>query len=340
MGCILNILITGGTGFIGSHIAALLLQHQYKVVLYDNLSNSSLDVLKILSTISKEQPIFVKGEMSELPLLVATIHQYEIDVVIHLAALKSVEESNQKPLDYYDKNLLGSINLIKALQISGIKKIIYASSCSVYGNLLKSPIQEQEIGSPESPYAYSKWLVEQILQDVFNADPTWNMIVFRYFNVAGADKILGLGETPSQKYGNIFTELAKVASKKQSNFKVFGQDYLTRDGTCIRDYVHVRDIARAHLLALDYFQKANQSSFLEYINLGTGQGHSILELIHLFEKINHVKIPFQFCPRRLNEISEVYASINKAKSVLTWEPEYTLENICQDYWRFCRSIQL
>ena len=340
-----SILITGGTGFIGSHTCLLLLEKGYEIFIIDSFINSSpksIDrVLKILekkNIYAKDSIHLFKGDLKiEDDIEKVFYKSFElnkpIESVIHFAGLKSVSDSNKAPLEYWESNVNGTLNLLKVMKKYNCKSIVFSSSATVYLPGKGTLINETNELRPVNPYGNTKLAIEKILSDLFKSDSSsWRIICLRYFNPIGADPSGLLGEDPMGKINNIFPQLIKVAIGNLKEIKIFGSDWPTSDGTGIRDYIHVIDLAKGHLSALDFIIKENPK--LLKINLGTGKGTSVLELIKTFEKVNQVKIPFRFVDRREGDHGEVVADNSLAESLLNWRPTRSLEDMCRDGWNW------
>jgi UDP-glucose 4-epimerase len=326
-----SILLTGGAGFIGSHACVALLDAGYDVVILDNLANSDVSVIERIGRICDREPIFVEGDMRDKALLKNLFLQYSISAVIHFAGLKAVGESVEKPLAYYENNVGGTLDLLAAMQEAGVKTIVFSSSATVYGDPDRVPVTETFPRSFTNPYGASKIMVEDILADLYQAEPGWRIARLRYFNPVGAHKSGLIGEDPKGTPNNLMPFISQAAAGLRGELSVFGDDYETSDGTGIRDYIHVVDLANGHLAALDYL---NQHQQLLTVNLGTGQGVSVLEMINTFETTNDVKVPYHIAARRVGDIAEAWADTSLANSMLGWSANLTLEDMCRDTWRW------
>ena len=325
-----NILVTGGAGFIGSHVSLLLLEQGYDVYIIDNLSNSSYQRINQISELSGRHFSFFEKDICNLLELDKIFADNKIDVVMHFAGLKSIQDSINDPQLYFKNNILGTRNLLNSMEKNGVKKIIFSSSATVYGSNNDSPIRESDITSePKNPYGKSKFIIEMNLKDLFNSKFDWGIICLRYFNPVGAHQSGKLGENIKSNFGNIMPILCNVASGKQDKFQVFGNDYETHDGTCIRDYIHVVDLAMGHIMAL---KKIINNNMFEVINLGTGKGHSVLELIDAFEKSTGQKINYEICDRREGDIDISFADVSYAYEFLNWKAKYNIKKMCIDSW--------
>jgi len=331
----MNILLTGGAGYIASHTAIVLAQAGHSVVVYDNLSNSSQSVILSLEQFLARAVAFVKGDVQNIPLLKATMQNYKIDAVIHFAGLKAVGESVKTPLSYYENNVRGTLSLVRAMNELSIKNIIFSSSATVYGDPKYLPIDENHPLAPTNPYGRTKLQIEQILEDVAISDSEWKIINLRYFNPAGAHESSLLGENPRDIPNNLMPYIAQVATGQLAQLQVFGGDYPTDDGTGVRDFIHVMDLAEGHLAALSYLARA---SGFEVFNLGTGMGYSVLQMISAFEKASKKTIPYAIVNRRAGDIASCYATAKKANTELNWKANRTLAEMCSSGWEFQRRL--
>ncbi|MDO5026375.1 MAG: UDP-glucose 4-epimerase GalE [Tissierellia bacterium] len=330
-----NILITGGAGYIGSHICLELLNSSYNVIVYDNLSNSSEESLKIVEELTNKKITFYKGDILQTDNLKAILKKEKIDAVIHCAALKAVGESVKQPLKYYHNNITGTLSMLKAMDDCNVKNIIFSSSATVYGDPASVPITEDfPKGESTNPYGWTKSMMEQIMTDLHTADKEWKVILLRYFNPIGAHKSGKIGEDPKGIPSNLLPYVSQVAIGKLPYLHVFGDDYNTHDGTGVRDYIHVVDLAKGHVLALDNLNKLDG---VEIFNLATGHGYSVLDIIKAFEKVNEVKIPYKIEERREGDIDQSYANADKAKKILGWKAENGLEEMVKDSWRWQKN---
>ena len=322
------ILVTGGTGYIGSHTVVELLNIGKDVIIVDNLSNSKLCVLDRIEAITGKRPTFYEVDLLDADALEAVFAKHpEIDSVIHFAGLKAVGESCQLPLKYYHNNLTGTFNLCDIMQKHGTKRIVFSSSATVYGKPESVPIREDFPLSTTNPYGETKLMIERILKDVHVADNEWSISILRYFNPIGAHKSGLIGEDPKGIPNNLLPYITQVASGKRDHLSVFGNDYNTHDGTGVRDYIHVVDLAKAHLKALI---RAEQVTGVEYYNVGTGVGYSVLDIVKAYEKATGIKIKYEIAPRRPGDIDECYADPKKAYELLGWKAEYNIEDMCRD----------
>ena len=331
----MHILLTGGLGFIGSHVAVLLGNTDHKITILDNLSNSSSDIYdKILSLVNKQANFnFKKGNVLDNSILEEIFQENTIDIVIHFASLKAVGESIEQPLLYYHENLNGLLLLLKVMEKYNCNKFIYSSSATVYGNQQPPLTENHNIGSNiTNPYGQTKYFQEIILKDYQNVHPHMEITILRYFNPVGAHPSGLIGENPSGIPNNLFPYILRVAHGKYKELSIYGNDYNTPDGTCIRDFIHVMDLADGHIAAMNYSKKG-----LNIYNLGTGIGVSVMELVNTFKKINNVDVPFKIVERRPGDIECVYSDASKAKQYLKWETKRTIEDICKDGYNFIIS---
>lgn len=321
------ILLTGGTGYIGSHTAVELISAGFEVVILDNLYNSDASVIDKIESITGKRPFFIEGDACSFNDTDAVFKKYSIDAVIHFAGYKAVGESVEKPLMYYENNIGSTLNLIKVMNANGCRKLIFSSSATVYGEKNKVPfVETQETGGCTNPYGQTKFMIEQIMKDEAAADPEWSMVILRYFNPIGCHSSHLLEEQPKGVPNNLFPYIVQVAKGIRAKLSVFGNDYPTKDGTGVRDYIHVMDLAGGHRAALEY---ALVHKGAEVFNLGTGKGTSVLELVAAYEKANGIKIPYEMAPRRAGDIAVCYADVSKAKELLGWEAKYTVEDACK-----------
>ena len=328
----MRVLVTGGSGYIGSHTCVQLLQNGHDVIILDNLCNSKRSVLPVIERLGGKHPTFVEGDIRNEALMTEILHDHAIDTVIHFAGLKAVGESVQKPLEYYDNNVNGTLRLISAMRAANVKNFIFSSSATVYGDQPKIPYVESfPTGTPQSPYGKSKLMVEQILTDLQKAQPDWSIALLRYFNPVGAHPSGDMGEDPQGIPNNLMPYISQVAVGKLEKLGVFGDDYDTPDGTGVRDYIHVVDLAKGHVKAIDYIFS---NPGLDVINLGTGVGYSVLDMVKAFGKACGKEIPYEIKPRRAGDIAMCYADPAKAAKVLGWKAEKGLDEMCADTWRW------
>uniref|UniRef100_UPI000687B8EA UDP-glucose 4-epimerase GalE n=1 Tax=Magnetospirillum molischianum TaxID=1083 RepID=UPI000687B8EA len=328
----MNILLTGGTGYIGSHVAVVLAAARHRTVLFDNLANSQRDVVDKLETIIGQKQTFVEGDVRDTALVTAILRAHAIDAVIHFAGAKAVGESVAKPIEYYANNVKGGISLLEAMNTAQVKNLVFSSSATVYGDPHYLPLDEEHPVSATNPYGRTKLHMEEILADVVRADPSWHIANLRYFNPVGGHDSGLIGETPNGIPNNLMPYIAQVASGQLPFLRVFGNDYPTPDGTGVRDYIHVMDLAEGHLAAIDFLM--TRSTELNTFNLGTGRGYSVLEMVHAFEKACGSPIPYHIMPRRPGDIATCYAKVDKAADLLGWNCRRNLDDMCASIWRF------
>ncbi|HQC62154.1 MAG TPA: UDP-glucose 4-epimerase GalE [Candidatus Marinimicrobia bacterium] len=327
----MKILLTGGAGYIGSHTLVELLNQNHEITVIDNLSNSKIESIKRVKTITGKELIFNKIDLCNIIELEKVFSSNQFEAVIHFAGLKAVGESVQKPLLYYYNNITGTINLCQMMIKNDIKNIVFSSSATVYGNPTSVPITEDFPIKPANPYGNTKYIIETILKDIQIANPNWNVIILRYFNPVGAHESGLIGEDPNGIPNNLMPYISQVAVGRLPYLKVYGNDYPTKDGTGIRDYIHVVDLAQGHLKALD--KLSTKPGYCIY-NLGTGQGYSVLDVITTFEKWSQRKIPYKIVGRRPGDIAECYADPSKANRELAWKAERNLDDMCRDTWNW------
>lgn len=328
----MRILVTGGAGYIGSHTVVELLNAGHEVVIVDNLYNSSEKAVDRIQELTQKTVVFYQTDICDLEGLNKVFDAQQIDAVIHFAGLKAVGESVRKPVEYYNNNIAGTLNLIEAMRSHNVKNIIFSSSATVYGDPAEIPITEKcPKGTCTNPYGWTKWMIEQILTDVHTADPEWNVILLRYFNPIGAHESGRIGEDPKGIPNNLLPYVAQVAVGKLKEVGVFGNDYPTPDGTGVRDYIHVVDLANGHVAALEQIKK---NAGLKVYNLGTGKGNSVLDVIHAFEKACGHEIPYSIKPRREGDIATCYAKCDLAKEELGWEAKYNIDDMCASSWKW------
>ena len=327
----MKILVTGGTGYIGSHTAVELLKAGYDITIVDNLSNSSIDVIDKIKEITHKNFNFYKLDVKNERALNKVFKEEGIDAVIHFAAFKAVGESVEKPLKYYENNLENTISLLKVMKKNDIKKIIFSSSACVYGDPESLPIKETARLTTTNPYGATKHMIERILKDVYKAENDLSVIILRYFNPVGADASYKIGENPKGIPNNLMPFIVRVANGEIDHLNIFGNDYDTPDGTGVRDYIHVTDLAIGHIKALE---KANKDKGIFVYNLGTGTGYSVLEMVKTFEKVNNVKVPYVITKRRDGDIAACYADPSLAKKELGWVATKGLEEMCYDSYQY------
>ncbi len=332
----MKILVTGGLGYIGSHTIVELLEKNYEPIIIDNLSNSIIDVKNQIQKITNKSVKTIIGDLKNIDVVERVFQENSIECVIHFAGYKAVGESTEKPIDYYENNIISTINLIKVMKNHNCKNLIFSSSATVYGNPERIPLDEDCRLEATNPYGRTKLFIEQILKDLHNSDQNWNIILLRYFNPVGAHHSGLIGERPNGIPNNLVPYISQVANGKMEFVRVWGNDYQTKDGTGVRDYIHVCDLALGHVLAID---KIKESCGLKIYNLGTGKGSSVLQVIKAFEIACGKKIPYKIFHRRPGDIAECYADISKAKEELGFEAIRTLEQMIEDQWNFQKNIQ-
>lgn len=329
-----RILVTGGTGFIGSHTVVLLLEQGYDVIIFDNLSNSKLAVVEDVESITQKKLSFICGDITNPVDLDSCFSKNKIDAVLHFAGLKSVADSVKQPLKYYSVNVTGTLNLLKAMSEANVTNFIFSSSATVYGNDHLSPLKEDlPFGAPQSPYGHTKLSIERILQQLWFSDNRWKIGTLRYFNPVGAHPSAMLGEQPVGIPNNLMPYIARVASGEFEVLKIFGGDYPNYDGTGVRDFIHVMDLANGHIQLLKNLTNGCQS-----YNLGTGQGTSVLELVQAFEAANNVSIPYEIVERRPGDVASSYANVDKAANILGWKATLSVTEMCRDAWRWQKRV--
>lgn len=327
-----TILVTGGAGYIGSHTTLQLLERDFQVVVLDNLANASPESLRRVENLTGKTVTFVQGDIRDTAVLDDIFSQYDIHAVIHFAGLKAVGESVQKPLEYYENNVYGTLTLCKAMRQHNCKNIVFSSSATVYGDPAALPLREDmATGQPTNPYGMSKLMVENVLRDLYASDNEWNIVLLRYFNPVGAHPSGQIGEDPNGIPNNLMPYISQVATGKLEQLSVFGDDYDTKDGTGVRDYIHVEDLANGHLKALD---RIDLSMGLDVYNLGTGQGYSVLEMVNAFEQASGQTINYKLAPRRSGDVAACYADPTKAAQELNWHAEKGLQDMCKDVWHW------
>lgn len=332
----MKILVTGGAGFIGSHTLVELAAANYSLLVLDNLCNSSAEVLQQVESLTGQAIDFIQGDIRDADLLAEIFNQHALQAVVHFAGLKAVGESVEQPLTYYDNNVHGTQVLLQAMQQAEVFNLVFSSSATVYGEPEQMPISEAcPTGRPTNPYGRSKLMIEEILRDLSVADSRWAIALLRYFNPVGAHASGLIGENPKGIPNNLLPYIAQVAVGKREKLTVFGNDYPTQDGTGVRDYIHVVDLAKGHLAALNYLQS---HAGVHTWNLGTGQGYSVLEMIKAFEQASGVTIPYSLAERRAGDIATCYSDPSKAKQELNWQAEKGLAEMMQDAWRWQQNI--
>lgn len=326
-----NILLTGGAGFIGSHTLVELLERGYQVAVVDNLSNASEEAMNRVKKITGRDFSFYRADIRDRDAMERIFSENAFDAVIHFAGLKAVGESVAKPLEYYDNNIYGTLVLLETMRAHEVKQLIFSSSATVYGTPETLPLTETcKTGGTTNPYGTTKYEIEGILSDLYRADPTWNIALLRYFNPVGAHPSGLIGEDPKGIPNNLMPYVAQVASGKLQKIRVFGDDYPTKDGTGVRDYIHVVDLALGHIAAIEHLNTPG----VHIYNLGTGIGYSVLDMIHAFEKACGKTLPYEICPRRAGDIAACYASAEKAEKDLGWRARYGITEMCRDQWNW------
>jgi UDP-glucose 4-epimerase len=329
----MKILVTGGAGYIGSHTCVQLIQNGYEVVILDNLSNAKPEAVDAIAALTGKRPDFVQGDMRDAALLEDIFSTRRMDAVIHFAGLKAVAESTRKPLEYYETNIAGTLTLLRTMQAHACKRIVFSSSATVYGQENPAPFTEtQPVGKATNPYGSTKIMIEQILTDLAASDPSFKVMLLRYFNPVGAHESGRLGESPNGIPQNLMPIIGEVALGKRTVLHVTGTDYDTADGTGARDYIHVQDLAAGHIKALDYTDKNPPGTHI--FNLGTGKPTTVLELVRAFEKETEQHIPLEYAPRRPGDIAYCYADTKKANTLLGWYATRTVADMCRDTWRW------
>jgi UDP-glucose 4-epimerase len=330
----MSILVTGGAGYIGSHTVIALQTAGHHVVIADNLANAKPAVLERIERISGIKPEFVFADIRHHDSLARIFSEHDITAVIHFAGLKSVGESVSDPLSYYDNNVNGTLVLLNVMREAGVKTLVFSSSATVYGNPASVPVSEYFPLSATNPYGRSKLIVEDVLRDVGHSEAGWKMLLLRYFNPVGAHESGLIGEDPNGTPNNLMPYISQVAVGRLPRLSVFGDDYPTVDGTGVRDYIHVVDLAQGHVKALDYVQAKTTHDQVTAVNLGTGKGYSVLEMIHAFEAASGKAIPYQVVARRAGDVACVYANPTLAKTLLGWQAHLTLADMCRDTWHW------
>ena len=330
-----KILITGGAGYIATHTLVELKKANFDFVVYDNFSNSSKEALKRVKKIIGKKVKFIKGDIRDKKALEKVFKKYKIDSVIHFAGLKAVGESVAKPLKYYDNNVVGTIRLLEVMQEFDCKKIVFSSSATVYGNPETCPIDESfPVGGTTNPYGTSKYMIERILEDLYISDNSFKAVILRYFNPVGAHESGLIGEDPNGIPNNLMPYISQVAVGKLKELSVFGSDYETKDGTGVRDYIHVVDLANAHVKAIKYLNSNKYLFENSKINIGTGIGYSVLDMVKAFERASGKKVSYKIVDRRAGDIASCYANPQKAKEILDWEAKFNLEDMCSSSWKW------
>lgn len=327
----MRVLLTGGAGYIGSHTAVELLEEGHDIVIVDNFSNSSPDVLEKIKKITDREFVFYEGNVCDRTVMEKIFDEQAIDVVIHFAGYKAVGESVAKPIMYYENNLNSTLVLCEVMQENGCKNLVFSSSATVYGSPKSLPIREDFPLSTTNPYGTTKLFIEQILKDIATADPEWSIALLRYFNPIGAHASGLIGENPNGIPNNLMPYIVKVANKELKELSIFGNDYDTPDGTGVRDYIHVVDLAKGHIKACE---KVLQTKKIDAYNLGTGIGYSVLDLVNTFREVNHIEVPYKIVDRRPGDIAACYADPGYALEQLGWKAEKTVDDMCRDAYNY------
>ncbi len=330
----MRVLVTGGAGYIGSHTVVELLDNDYEVIVVDNFSNSKPIVLDKIKEITKKDFKFYEIDVCDKEKLRKVFKENEIDAVIHFAGFKAVGESVEEPLKYYRNNIDSTLSLLELMNEYNVKKIVFSSSATVYGNPEKLPIKEDARLSTTNPYGSTKLYIEGILKDVYNSDNDYSIAILRYFNPVGAHKSGLIGENPNGIPNNLVPYIVKVATKELDHLNIFGNDYDTKDGTGVRDYIHITDLAKGHISALKYI---TNHKGIDYYNLGTGHGYSVMEMVKTFEEVNHVDVPYQIAPRRSGDIATCYADTSYANERLKWHSELELEDMLESAYNYAKK---
>jgi len=332
----MKILVTGGLGYIGSHTCVELEKEGHELIIVDNLSNSKESVLDRLEKITGKRYKLYKYDLVDKEKVEEIFDENEIDTVIHFAGLKAVGESVEKPIEYYNNNLISTLNLLDVMKKHNVKNFMFSSSATVYGTPEIIPLTEEcKTGGTTNPYGTTKYMIELILQDLYTSDNSWNVCLLRYFNPVGAHESGLIGEEPNGIPNNLMPYILKVAAGELPHLNVFGNDYDTKDGTGVRDYIHVVDLSKGHVKALSKF---NNNGGMYIYNLGTGTGYSVLDIINNFEKVNNIKINYKIAPRRPGDIAECYAEPSKAAKEINWVAEKGIEEMCRDSWNWQKNI--
>ena len=330
-GCCVSILLTGGIGYIGSHICVELLSFKYDIVVIDNFSNSNIETVDNIKNITGKEFKFYELDLIDKYGLEKVFDENSIDVVIHLAGFKSIKESMDKPLKYYKNNIIGTLILLDVMQKYNVKNMVFSSSAAVYGEPSSVPIIEDFPVKATNPYGRTKSMIEYILKDLYISDSSWSIVILRYFNPIGAHGSGKLGDNSIEIPNNLMPYITQVASGKRDKLYIFGNDYDTHDGTGVRDYIHIVDLARGHIKAIE---KTFSSSGIFTYNLGTGKGYSVLDVVTTFRRVNNVEVPYIFVDRRLGDVGKSYCDPTKAIKELGWKAEKTLEDMCRDSWNW------
>lgn len=327
----MKILLTGGVGYIGSHTAVVLSRLGHEVVLFDNMSNSRIEVVREISRLAGKDVPIIRGDVRDTPALRFSINEYRVDAVVHFAGLKCVGDSVLNPIDYYANNVQGAISLVQAMQETSVRTLVFSSSATVYGQPEYLPLDERHPVRATNPYGRSKVHVEDLLKDLSASNPDWRLVCLRYFNPVGAHESGLIGENPRGRPNNLMPYIAQVAAGIRPHLNIFGSNYPTPDGTGVRDYIHVMDLAEGHAAALDFL---TTHVGWHAINLGTGLSHSVIEMVYAFERVSGKKIPYQVVPGRHGDVAACYANPSKAAELLNWKACRTLEDMCASAWNY------
>lgn len=329
----MSILVTGGGGYIGSHTCVELLKTRHEIIIFDNFSNSNSEALKRVEKITGRKPVVIEGDIRDQKTLETTLRQHRCTAVIHFAGLKAVGESSEKPLEYYDNNVVGTHRLLTAMNNCSINTLVFSSSATVYGEPQSLPLKEGHPLSATNPYGRSKLIVEDMLRDLHRSNPNWRIAILRYFNPVGAHESGLIGEAPQGTPNNLMPYIAQVATGKRDALNIWGNDYPTHDGTGVRDYIHIVDLALGHLKALKHLDSPQCTEF----NLGTGNGYSVLDVVRAFEKASGKHIPYRISPRRPGDVSSCYSDPSKAEHCLGWKAVRDLDAMCRDHWNWQKN---
>lgn len=331
-----TILLTGGTGYIGSHTAVELMQHGYRIILVDNCANSAPDMVERIEKIVGQRPVFFHADVTDRTAMAEIFSAYHLDAVIHFAGYKSIGESVRTPIPYYRNNIDSTLTLLEVMAAHNVTCFVFSSSATVYGAEAPIPYREDAVtGGCTNPYGWTKYMIEQILRDAANANGALSVMLLRYFNPIGAHESGLIGERPAGVPNNLLPYITQVAAGQLKELSVFGNDYPTPDGTGVRDYIHIVDLAKGHMASLDY---ALGHTGVEAVNLGTGHGYSVLEVLRTFERVNQVPVPYRIVGRRAGDLPVCYADTEKAEKLLHWRAEKNLEDMCRDSWRWQQNL--
>ncbi len=330
----MKVLVTGGAGYIGSHMVLLLVESGYEVVVLDNLSVGNKECLRAIEKYSGKRIDFVEGDIRDVDLLRDVFSADDIEAVFHFAGLKCVGESIADPLSYYDNNVIGTLRLLEVMRSTTARRFIFSSSANIYGNTNQLPVTEDHVAAPTNPYGHTKACIEKILESLSQSDSSWRIASLRYFNPVGAHHSSVIGESVVGTPSNIMPFIAQVAAGLRPQLQIFGKDYETPDGTGLRDFIHVMDLVEGHMAAL----RAMEEHHYIVCNLGTGRGHTVLDLVKTFESVNQVQVPHVFARRRDGDIAMSFASVEKARGILNWSSSRNLDDMCRDHWNWQRKL--